>query len=139
MEFTRPSPNSTFDVYNSYSIKLLTRLRLDLSNLNEHKFNNGFNDTLNPLCICRGRIESTNLFFSTTLNTVNQGKLSLTTFKALIKCLLSQGKSSLTHTYFFKVTLNATPMLMHSFPNQQSGIEFMLSSCRFNRPLFNGA
>ena len=36
-----------FDIYNPYGIKLLTRLRLGLRNLNEHnKFKHGFNDTI---------------------------------------------------------------------------------------------
>ena len=62
LEFTRPSPNSVFDIYNPYGIKPLTRLRFGLSHLNEHKFKHGFNDTLNPICICGGDIESINHF-----------------------------------------------------------------------------
>ena len=54
LEFTRHLPNSVFDIYNPYGIKLLTRLRLGLSHLNEHKFKHGFNDTINPICICGG-------------------------------------------------------------------------------------
>ena len=81
----RPLPNSIFDIYNPYGIKLLIRLRLGLSHLYEHKFKYGFNDTMNPICICGGDIESINHFFSTALNNVKQDKPSLTTFKALIK------------------------------------------------------
>ena len=60
LEFIRPSPNSIFDIYNPYGIKLLTRLRLGLSHLNEHKFKHGFNDTINPIYICAGDIENIN-------------------------------------------------------------------------------
>ena len=56
LEFIRTLPNSIFDIYNPYGIKLLTRLRLGLSHLNEHKFKHGFNDTINPICICGGDI-----------------------------------------------------------------------------------
>ena len=63
LEFIRPSTNSIFDIYNPYSIKLLTRLCIGLSHLNEHKFNHGFNNTINPICICAGDIESINNFF----------------------------------------------------------------------------
>ena len=62
-KFTRPSPNNIFDIYNPYGIKLLTRLRLGLSHLSEHKFKHAFNDTINLICICGGDIESTNHFF----------------------------------------------------------------------------
>ena len=63
MEFIRPSRNSIFYFYNQNGIKLLTRLRLGLSHLNEHKFKHGFNDTINPICIFGGDIESINHFF----------------------------------------------------------------------------
>ena len=62
LELIRPSPNNIFDIYNPYGIKLLTRLRLGLSHLNEHKFKHGFNDKINPICICAGDIESINHF-----------------------------------------------------------------------------
>ena len=86
LEFIRPSPNSIFDIHNPYGIKLLTRLRLSLSHLNEYKFKHGFNDAINTICICGGDIESISISVSTPLNTVKQEKPSLTTFKALIKC-----------------------------------------------------
>ena len=63
LEFIRPSPNSIFDIYNLYGIKLLTRLLPGLSHLYEHKFKHGFNDTINPICICGGDIELLNHFF----------------------------------------------------------------------------
>ena len=37
LKFIRPSPNSTFNVHNPHGIKLLTRLRVGLSHLHEHK------------------------------------------------------------------------------------------------------
>ena len=36
LEFIRPSPNSIFDIYNPYGIKVLTRLLLGLIHLSEH-------------------------------------------------------------------------------------------------------
>ena len=38
LQFIRPSPNRTSDCYNPISIKLITRLRLGLSHLQDHKF-----------------------------------------------------------------------------------------------------
>ena len=38
----------SFSVYDPLGAKLLTRLRLDFSHLNEPKFRHGFKDTLNP-------------------------------------------------------------------------------------------
>ena len=50
LKFIRPSPNSVFECHNPQGIKFLTRLRLGLSHLREHKSNNSFQDLLNPLC-----------------------------------------------------------------------------------------
>ena len=55
--------NSLFSVYDPLSVKLLTRLRLQFSHLNEHKFKHGFRDTIDPICACRTEIETTEHFF----------------------------------------------------------------------------
>ena len=83
--FTRPSPNNIFDIYNPYGIKLLTRLRLGLCHLNEHKFKHGFNDTINPICICGGNIESINSFFLYYLEHCEARKSSLTKIRTSVK------------------------------------------------------
>ena len=54
--------NSIFSICDPLGVKLLTRLRLNFSHLNEHKFRHGFNDTLNPLCACGNDIETTQHF-----------------------------------------------------------------------------
>ena len=46
----RTKENFIFGVSDIYGIKLLTRLRLNFSHLNEHKFRHNFNDTINPTC-----------------------------------------------------------------------------------------
>ena len=63
LKFIRPSPNSLFNLSDSLGIKLLTRLRLGLSHLREHKFNHNFQDTINPLCSCSLESKSTTHFF----------------------------------------------------------------------------
>ena len=63
IKFTRTIPNSVFGVADIYGIKLLTRLRVGLSHLKEHKCIHNFHDTINPLCSCSLEIESTSLFF----------------------------------------------------------------------------
>ena len=56
-------PNSVFGIFNPQGLKLITRLRLGLSHLNEHRFKHNFNDCINPLCTCRLDIESTVHYF----------------------------------------------------------------------------
>ena len=55
--------NIIFDIQNRLGIQLLTRLRLGLSHLHEHKFRYCFQDTLNPLFECGDDIESTKHVF----------------------------------------------------------------------------
>ena len=44
-------------------MKLLARLRLLFSHLNEHKFRHGFKDTVDPFCACGNEIETAEHFF----------------------------------------------------------------------------
>ena len=48
LKFIRPLGRKIFDIYDPSG----TRLRLGFSHLHEHKFIQGFKDTLNPLCSC---------------------------------------------------------------------------------------
>ena len=59
----RPVPNSVLNIHNPIGIKLLTRLRLRLSHLNEHRFNHRFQNYTNPKCICSSENESTTHLF----------------------------------------------------------------------------
>ena len=58
----KKNENSLFSVNDPSCVKLLTRLRLQFSHLNEHKFRHCFNDTLNPICACGTEIETTEHF-----------------------------------------------------------------------------
>ena len=53
--------NSLFSTHNPVGVKLLTRLRLQLSHLNEYKFRHGFEDIISPMCSCNTKIKSTNI------------------------------------------------------------------------------
>ena len=57
----RPKLSPLYNIHNPSGIKLLTRLRLGLSHLNEHKFNHNFDDCVNPFCTCSLEPDSTSL------------------------------------------------------------------------------
>ena len=59
LAFIRPKQFSIYNLIDPPGLKLLTRLRVNLSHLREHKFRHNFLDTLNPLCSCSLEIEST--------------------------------------------------------------------------------
>ena len=54
--------NSLFSIRNPVGVILLTRLRLQLSHLNGHKFRHGFEDTISPMCLYNTEIESNEHF-----------------------------------------------------------------------------
>ena len=58
LKFIRPSESSIFLCNNPKGIQLLTRLRLGLSHLRDHKFKHNFQDTHNPICNCGEDIET---------------------------------------------------------------------------------
>ena len=62
LNFVRPRENSVFEVHDINGVKLLTRLRLNFSHLNEHKFRQKFYDTINPMCSC-GKEPGTTLHY----------------------------------------------------------------------------
>ena len=136
MEFIRPSPNSIFDIYNPYGKKLLTRLHLGLSHLNEHKFRHGFNDTINLICICGGDTELLNHFFLHCPEYCEARKTLFDNIQNIGKMLLSQSKSSLTHLLLYgdpKCNCNVNAFILNS------ATDVTKSSGRFNGPLFNRA
>ena len=131
---SRPSPNSIFYTYNE--IILLTRLLLGLSHFIEHKFKHGFNDAINPICVCGGDSESINSFFLHCPEYCETRQTLFDNIQTIDKMLLSQNESSLTHLFLYgdpKRNSNVNAFILNS------AIEFILSSGRFNAPLFNGA
>ena len=57
-----PNQTVSFNCCNLKRIRLITRLRLELSQLRKHKFKYNFQNCLNPLCCCGLSIESTSHF-----------------------------------------------------------------------------
>ena len=51
LKFVRSLPKSVFNCHSCKGIKYLTRLRLGLSYLHEHKFKHSFQNTLNPFLV----------------------------------------------------------------------------------------
>ena len=62
MIITEKRENSLFSIHNPVGVKLLTRLRLQLSHLNDHKFRHDFEDTISPMCSCNTEIKNNEHF-----------------------------------------------------------------------------
>ena len=103
VKFTRPSANFIFSCHNLKKIKYLKILRYKLSHLDEHKFKNNFQDTLNTLCKYACDIENIRCHrFSLKESLVSTKLLKL--IKS-IRGDYSQGTSNWQLRYTIKVTL----------------------------------
>ena len=118
LKFFRPTPRSFFNCYNHKGIRLMTRLRLGLSHLREHKFNHNFQNCINPLCSCGMDIESTSHFFLH-CPLFDDKRITLLSTLNKIDCkLIETNESSLIETLLFGNSLfdlkKKTPLfLMH--------------------------
>ena len=54
---------SLFSIHGLVGVKMLTRLRLQFSHLNEHKFRHNFKDCVSPMCDCGAETETISHFF----------------------------------------------------------------------------
>ena len=130
--FIRPKSRTVFDIYDPIGLKLLSRLRVKLSHLREHKFRHNFLDTINPLCTCSLEIESSNhyllrcpFFASTRKHLLDSivdliGPISNFSDDNLLELLLYGNEN-------YNVELNASIL--------KCTIIFLKSSGRFDMPL----
>ena len=131
LEFIRPSGNSVFKCHNPKGIKLLTRLRLGLSHLREHKFKHGFLDSLNPICSCGQNIETSTHFLLHCSNYSNERLTFLNIIRNIDSNILNKNDLKVTETLLYgdssyddtkNTLMNAT-------------MEFLFTSKRFDVPL----
>ena len=134
LNFMRPCANSIFDIHNPLGTKLLTKLRLGLSPLHEHKFRHCFQDTLNPLCECAKDIESTMHFFLHCTNFLIPTQILFQKIRNIDNNILSQSETQLTQTLLYG-NQNYHPSINRLIIN--STIEYIISTERFKCLLFN--
>ena len=133
LKFIRPSPNSVYNCHNPRGICLITRLRLGLSHLREHKFEHGFQDTLNPLCSCGNDVESTEHFLLHCPQFVNERRTLLSTLGNFNCSLLENTSKVLTQTLLFG---NTSLSPSDNSKILSATIDFILSTKRFDEQLF---
>ena len=132
-KFIRPPPNSVHNCHNSRRICPITRLRLGLSHLREHKFKHGFQDTLNPLCSCGNDVESTEHFLLHCPQFVNERRTLLSTLGNFNCSLLENTSKVLTQTLLFG---NTSLSPSDNSKILSATIDFILSTKRFDEQLF---
>ena len=102
----KPSVNSTLNCHNTRGIKLLSRLRLGLSHLREHKFKHSFQDSLNPFCSCgKGEVETSSHYLLHCSNYSEERLALLNTIKNIDMSILQQSDLKFTSVLLFATLL----------------------------------
>ena len=114
LKFIRPSANSFFNCHNPKGIKFITRLRLRLSHLREHKFKHSFQDSLNPFCSCGLVIESTGHYLLHCPTYITERRTLLSTIKDIDNNLLDVCEPVLIKSLLFGSNLIQTLIQMSS-------------------------
>ena len=133
LKFIRPSANSLFNCHNPKGIKFITRLRLGLSHLCEHKFKHSFQDSLNPFCSCGLDIESTAHFLLHCPTYIIERRTLLSTLVNIDNNLLDLCEPVLIRTLLFGSNSFDTDANTNVL---NATIEYILSTKRFDEPLF---
>ena len=132
LKFIRPSPTNIFSCNNHKGIRLITRLRVGMSHLREHKFKHNFQDFLNPICSCGLDIKSTSHFLLHCPTFDDEQFTLLSTLNNIDCILLELTESSLSQTLLYGNKLfdkeKNTRIL-------KGTIEYILSTERFEEPL----
>ena len=134
LKFIRPTAISIFGCHNSIRVKLITRLRLGLSHLREHKFKHGFQDTLNPLCNCGKEVEITFHFLLSCPNYSDERLTLLSKIRNTNPNILENTNSQITELFLYG-DKNFTAST--NFVILSSTIEYILTVKRFDEPLFH--
>ena len=126
-------PSSIYNIHNPLGVKYLTRLIIGFSHLKEHKFKHNFQDSMDLMCSCNSCVITT-IHFS--LHCTNFNTQRQTLFVKIVTIdanILSENGDSIVNSFLF-----GKPNSENSFNKVMltASIEFILSSERYNNPLF---
>ena len=102
LNLIRPKCNDTYGIHNPSGLKLLTRLRLGLSHLKDHKFNHNFKDCINPLCSCGLSVENSVHFFLHCRHFSLQRQTLMNNIKSIDKDIINETDSDLVNILLFR-------------------------------------
>ena len=133
LKFIRPSQNRVYNCHNPKGYKLLTRLRVGLSHLREHKFKHSFQDTLNPICNCGENIETTSCYLLHCPDYLEERKTLLNTISCIVPNIFDFNNDQLTENLLYGRedldNINNTSIL-------DATINYLIETKRFNAQFF---
>ena len=129
----KPLENSIYNIHDPLGIKLLTRLRLEFSQLRDHKFRHNFQDTLNPMCTCSLEPENTSHFLLHCHNHDNPRITLMSDLSTIDPSICFLNETYLVHLLLFgdkKYDLATNQKIL------KATIVFLKESSRFDEGLF---
>ena len=132
LKFIKPSSNSLFNCHSLKGIKLITRLRLDLSHLRKHKFRHNFQDTLNSIWSCGDDIETTIHYLLHFSNYSDEGRTLLEGLQSIGEKIHDKSDSQITELLLFGVSSNNDASNTYIL---NATIQCILATKRFDVPL----
>ena len=102
LSYIRPENNPIYRIHDPNGLKLLTRLRLGLSHLREHKYKHNFMDTNIPFCVC-GLLEeeTTEHFLLRCTLSFNERRILLDKVKKNFPSLSNLAKTQVVSTLLY--------------------------------------
>ena len=101
LKFISPSGNSDFSCHYPRGVKLLTRLRLGLGHVREHKFKHGFQDSFNPICSCGNDIENSAHFLLHCPHYSNERSTFMNTIRNINRHIFDKNNLQITETLLY--------------------------------------
>ena len=106
LKFVRPSSNYISNYHSPKVIKLITRLRLGLSHLCEHKFRHNFQDAFNPICSCGDDIETTIHYLLHSPNYLDERRTLLDNLQSIGENIHDENHSQISELLLFVFSSN---------------------------------
>ena len=129
----RPKCNDAYGIHNPTGLKLLTRIRLGLSHLNDQKFNHNFKDCINPLCSGSLSVENNVYFFLYCHHFSLQRQTLMNNIKSIDKDIINETDSDLVNILLFR----SSKYQYHINSKILSfSIDFILNTERFSGQLY---
>ena len=127
LKFIRPKPNNVYYCHNPKGIELLTRLRLGLTHVREHKFKHSFQDCLNPFYLCGNEIETSTHYLLHCPTYTNERLTLLNKIKSINCSIIESSDAAVTKILLFDY--NTLSNSSYTF-NLISTIEYIISTQR---------
>ena len=133
LNLIRPKYKDTYGIHNPTGLKLLTRLRLGFSHLNNHKFNHNFKDCINPICSCNLSEENNVHFFLHCHHFSLQRQTLMNNIKSIDKDIIKETDSDLVNILLFGSSKYQYHINSKIF---SFSIDFILKTERFSSQLY---